>query len=63
VSYAESGGNVTVRIEWSTDNAGQGGDFLDAMIRSGMRDFDDLGKGQRREGSRRIFHGSYRLKM
>jgi hypothetical protein len=63
VSYNEGGGVITVKVEWTTDNAAQGGDFLDAMIRQGMRDFDDLGKGQVMRGGRRVFFGSYRLKM
>jgi len=63
VSYNEVGGNVTVKVEWVSDNAAQGGDFLDAMIRAGMRDFDDLGKGQVMRNGRRVFIGSYRLKM
>ncbi|MBI1291276.1 hypothetical protein GC173_08530 [bacterium] len=63
VSFNEVGGTMTVSLEWISDNATQGGDFLDAMIRLGMRDFDELGKGQVNRGGRRVFVATYRLKM
>jgi hypothetical protein len=63
-SWRETPGEAIVEIRWTTDNAAQGGDFLDALMRAGvLRDFDELGKGQMMSNNRRTFMATFRLKF
>lgn len=64
-SYSENAGSATIKVSWSSNNAAQGGDFLDLALHNGlMRDFDDLGKGggHDRQG-RQVWTGAYRIKF
>ncbi|MBI5154609.1 hypothetical protein HZA57_05175, partial [Candidatus Poribacteria bacterium] len=42
IQYSEQGNTVRVKVQWISDNAAQGGDFLDALINAGvLRDFEN----------------------
>lgn len=63
-TYSESGSSVTVQVNWKGDVATLGGDFLDACIRVGMRDFDTINQSKGLDKDRRtMWSATYRLKF
>ncbi len=64
VSYGESGSSANVTVEWSSDIATQGADFIDALLKRGaIRDFDSTGKPVRSiRNSRTYWRNSFSVK-
>jgi hypothetical protein len=64
VSYGESGSSANVTVEWSSDIATQGADFIDALLKRGaIRDFDSTGRaGRSIRNGRSVWRAGFTVK-